>query len=127
MLLLAILFLAPAYYVLKARGYSPPIFLWPTILVTGALWLFQLFGEEWILRNAPALGIATGLPSILLLGLSYTLPKRKGAPGMSIEFPCPHCKQVIKFGRQFEGLARQCPKCEEIVSVPSQTTTAEKK
>ena len=127
MLLLAILFLAPAYYVLKARGYSPPIFLWPTILVTGAIWILQLLGEQWIVHNVPVFGIATWLPSILLLGLSYTLPKRKGAPGMSIEFTCPHCRQVVKYRREFEGLAELCPKCGEIVTVPSQTTTVETK
>ena len=122
---ISLLFLAPAYYLLRAKGYRPPVFLWPTVLITVLLfgvWMIVEGENDWTFQSAPAFNLAVFLPGIAVLALSWMLPTRKGAPGLSylrIHFVCPHCNKVIKFGREREGLAELCPICGEIVTVPT--------
>ena len=133
MLLLAFVFLVPAYYLLKAKGYRPAVFLWPAIMVAFAVvGITSLQRADVIVpsRYDILISAAFYLPSIFVLVLSAVLPKRSGAPGMSylrITSSCPYCKQTITFRREREGLADLCPKCGEIVSVPLQPAYSETK
>ena len=124
-ILIGLLLLAPTYYVLKAKGYRAPFFLWPAVLATAlsyGAWMVLDSENTWMLQNSPAFAMTLFAPGIVVLALSWILPTRKGAPGLSylhIEFTCPHCKRTVKFGREREGFAELCPLCEEIVTVPT--------
>jgi hypothetical protein len=121
---IALLFLTPAYYHLKARGYRPAPFLWPAVLVSALFYAACILLRNepyWILQEPLAMNAAFLLPGVAVLALSWILPRRKGAPGLSylrIEFTCPHCRRPVTFRREDEGRVELCPLCGEIVTVP---------
>jgi hypothetical protein len=124
LMLIGLLFLVPAYYCLKARGYRPAVFLWPAVLASilfyGA-WVF--FGKKasWTPQDASTFRFVLLLPGFTAFVLSWMLPARKGALEMSrlsMEFVCPQCEKTIRCRREREGLADVCPLCGEIVTVP---------
>lgn len=117
---LALLFISPAYYRLKAKGYGPARFIVPTILVSGASLAFAY------VALLPGLAVTLLVP-VALLALTFLLPPKKGAPGMAylhIELTCPECNQPVSFPRAMEGRAALCPKCGELIEVPAESETA---
>jgi predicted Zn finger-like uncharacterized protein len=38
---------------------------------------------------------------------------------MSISFACPECKAQIEVGDEFAGHAGQCPRCQQVITIPS--------
>jgi predicted Zn finger-like uncharacterized protein len=38
---------------------------------------------------------------------------------MSISFACPECKVQIEVDDEFAGLAGQCPRCQQVITIPS--------
>jgi hypothetical protein len=117
---LALLFVSPAYYRLKSKGYSPEWFIVPTILFSTAGYVISYY------LIVPGLALALLSPAALLL-LALALPRRVGAPGaayLHIEFACPECSQAVTFDRTMEGRAALCPKCGELIDVPGEPAAA---
>ena len=115
---LTILFIAPAFYRLRAKGY-PAL---PFIVVTIILSVSAPFS------GAPMALAITPLAPIALFILSLFLPKREGAPGknyLHIIFNCPECDESITFPRDQEGRAILCPKCDKLITVPSESSIME--
>src|ERR1700686_3648858 len=38
---------------------------------------------------------------------------------MSISFACPQCKAQVEVGDEFAGHAGQCPRCQNVIAIPS--------
>jgi hypothetical protein len=116
MILITIVFLIPAYYLAKSKGYNAA----PILITTGIL----SFGLPMILRCIEGLEILPVMDltfPILALIIIKLLPEKKGAPGkkyLKISFICPECNQEVTFERRFEGKAELCPKCDEIITIP---------
>ena len=115
---LTILFIAPAFYRLRAKGYPAVPFIIVTIMLS---------------ISAPFVGVPmavaiTPLAPIALFILSLLLPKRDSAPGkeyLHIIFNCPECGESITFPRDQEGRAVLCAKCEKLITVPSESGITE--
>jgi len=116
----AVLFLVPAYNRLRAKGYAPGLFLWPTIMLVA---LGFGLGTVHPAGQFLCLVISAGL-----YVLAVALPERQGAPGnryLRITFPCPECGRQISFGRDYEGRAELCPLCGELITVPIEGVAVE--
>ncbi len=120
MILLALIFLIPIWRIARSKGYSGRLFVFAAGIPASIAVAIDV-----VLRphsDAMALLITLaeiGIP-LLTLGLVAVLPTRAGAPGkawLKITFPCPDCGTSISFNRELEGLVRQCPNCDEIVTV----------
>lgn len=116
MFLLAVVFLVPAYYLAKSKGYNAAVILVCSAILSVGIPVTLNF-----------LGISDGMPWIditlpcLALGIIWLLPEREGAPGkgyLKITFDCPECNAEVTFSRSEEGKAELCPKCNEIITVP---------
>ncbi|MCK5529486.1 MAG: hypothetical protein KAI74_07360, partial [Kiritimatiellae bacterium] len=115
---LTILFIAPAFYRLRAKGYPAVPFIVVTIM----------FSISAPFINAPITLAILPLAPIALLVLSLLLPKREGAPGkkyLRITFNCPECDESITFPRDQEGRAVLCTKCNKLITVPSEAGVKE--
>ena len=112
---LAVIFVSPAFYRLKAKGYGTR----GAVLVTVGLTvlLFAVGGSY----NANGWVAGLLLPAALFV-LSLLLPVRPGAPGtayLKISFPCPECGETVDFDRDAERRAVLCPACHELIRVPA--------
>jgi transcription elongation factor Elf1 len=115
MIAVAVLFLIPAYYLGKSKGYNVTVLLVASVLFSLGIPLLVRFFE--IIYLPPLCGYY--FPA-LSLGIVWLLPKRKGAPGkkyLKIVFNCPECNEAVTFARSKEGNAELCPKCGEIITV----------
>ena len=120
MILIALAFLVPIWRIASSKGYSGRAF----VLVSGIPAFIATAIEVTLKPQAGAvttlLAVAElGVP-LLVLGLAAILPTRPGAPGKAwrtITFPCPECGKALSFKRELEGLVRQCPQCDAIVTV----------
>lgn len=113
---LCVLFFLPAYYIGKSKGYG----LLPQVIVYGGIGIAGTFALA-ILVDDTGLLAQFAFPASILL-IAWLLPTRKGAPGkkyLKITFICPECGEEVAFPRHKEGLAELCPKCREIVTVPT--------
>lgn len=43
---------------------------------------------------------------------------------MAIEFPCPHCSQLLRVGDDSAGKTAKCPKCEGLAKIPADPAAA---
>jgi endogenous inhibitor of DNA gyrase (YacG/DUF329 family) len=119
-IIIALVFLIPIWRIARSKGYNGRAFVLvagtPAAIATAISVLLEPQSDA----MAMLLMVATiGIP-LLTLGLAAVLPTRPGAPGkawLKITFPCPDCGHSLSFGRELEGLNRQCPKCDEIVTV----------
>ena len=117
MIFLAIVFLVPAYYLAKSKGYNVAIILVCSAVLSVGVPLTLNFLE--ITDGMPWVDIT--LPC-LALGIIWLLPEREGAPGkkyLKITFNCPECNEEVVFPRSKEGRPDLCPKCNEIITVPT--------
>lgn len=116
MIAIAVIFLVPAYYLAKSKGYNVVIIL----VASGILSMgFPLILN--ILDISDTVPLADITFPFLSLGIVWLLPKKAGAPGkayLKITFQCPECREEVTFDRSEEGKAELCPKCGEIVTVP---------
>ena len=120
MILIALVFLVPIWRIATSKGYNGRAF----VLIAGIPAAIAQAIDVMIRPESPTAGylISAGVLGIplLTLGLAAVLPTRAGAPGKAwrkVTFPCPDCGRVISFNRELEGLARECPHCDEIVTV----------
>lgn len=116
MIALAVVFLVPAYYLAKSKGYNVAIIL----IASAILSIGVPLGISIINNENPMPWIDITFP-FLALGIVWFLPKRAGAPGkayLNITFECPECKEEVTFPRSKEGSPQLCPKCGEIITVP---------
>lgn len=120
--LIAGIFILPAYYVAKSKGYN----LGPTLVVTAVL---AMVGIPILIDiiDHPDVVITHPLPvwSMMLPVLAWCiislLPTRKDAPGedyLEITFECPVCEEEVTFPRAKEGQVELCPECGEIITIP---------
>lgn len=116
MLAIAVLFLVPAYYLAKSKGYNVAFIL----VASGVL-------SAGVPLTLSSLEITDTIPWVnitfpfLSLGIVWLLPEKEGAPGktyLKITFQCPECREEVTFDRSKEGKADLCPTCGEIVTVP---------
>ena len=122
MIVIIVVILVPLYYLAKSKGYNAV----HICVVSGiAGWLTPyaalLF---WDVPPLPLLFYLT-VPLCALI-VVWLLPAKKGAPGkayLNITFECPECHQQIMFHREKEGAAELCPKCGEVVTVPTDQFT----
>lgn len=115
MILISILFIVPVYYLAKSKGYSGAVFG-----ITAAALAFVCWFPLPV--AIPALGILELILPATVLLIVALLPKRQGAPGkeyLKITMQCPECLETIEFDREREGMAELCPKCGEIIRVPT--------
>ena len=116
MIAIAVLFLLPAYYLAKSKGYNVVAVLVASgVLSMGVPLALSLLTDS---QPLPLLNIA--FPALALF-IVWILPTKEGAPGrkyLKITFTCPECKQEVVFARRYEGKTELCPKCGEIVTVP---------
>jgi hypothetical protein len=118
---LVVLVLLPIYYLAKSKGYNAV----PVCVISGIVgylipYTLRLIGES------PAFPIIDMTVPLLSLVAVWLLPAKKGAPGTAyfkITFQCPECHQSITFKREREGCTELCPKCGEIVTVPTDQFT----
>ena len=117
---LAVLFLLPIYYIAKSKGFNA----FKVCIICGLLGLSAAF-LPYLFENAedrfpiPVIDCTAGMVALFVVWL---LPARKGAPGkayLRIECECPACHANVTFRRQEEGKAVLCPKCKEIMTVPT--------
>lgn len=111
-----LLFISPAFYRLKAKGYAPAPF------ISGTLLLLILAGAIGYMLHPIGILVA-GLLPLGLLGLAVLLPPREGAPGsgyLTLSFPCPECGKTVAFPRHAAGRASLCPECGELLRVPDE-------
>ena len=117
MIAVAVIFLLPAYYLAKSKGYNVAIVLVASAILSMGVPLL-IYGINYPDGSIPAIDIT--LP-FLSLAIVWLIPERDGAPGkkyLKITFTCPECKEEITFPRSKEGKAELCPKCGEIITVP---------
>jgi hypothetical protein len=116
MILIAVLFLIPAYYLAKSKGYNATtVLIAAGILSIGVPAIARCYKD---LELLPIIDIS--FPALALL-IVWLLPEKAGAPGkkyLKISFICPECKKDVVFERRYEGKAELCPKCGEIITVP---------
>ena len=108
--------LLPIYYLAKSKGYDAAL----VCVISGLIGWLTPYAMHY-LWEYPQLPIVDITIPLVVLGVVWLLPERKGAPGkayLKITFTCPECHQIIAFGREREGCAELCPKCGEIVTVP---------
>lgn len=120
MILIALVFLIPIWRIASSKGYSGKAF----VLAAGIpAFIAQSIG---VILEPSSSNIRFLIPAgtigipLLTLGLAAILPTKAGAPGKAwrkITFPCPDCGETLSFNRELEGLVRECPKCDEIVTV----------
>ena len=120
MIIIALVFLIPIWRITSSKGYNGKAFVFAAGIPASIAQIIGITLE--IESDTMELLIPVGTLGIplLTLGLAAILPTRPGAPGkawMKITFPCPDCGETISFNRELEGLTRQCPKCDEIVTV----------
>ncbi|MFY9182470.1 MAG: hypothetical protein WBI79_04230 [Kiritimatiellia bacterium] len=111
-----ILFLIPIYYIAKSKGYNALLLC----VISGLIAFFTPFYLQFF-KGWPQLPWADATVPMVLLGIIWLLPARKGAPGkayLTINFICPECNVPVTFRRHEEGKAVLCPKCGEIITVP---------
>ncbi len=112
---LAVLFLLPTYYLAKSKGYNALIVLvFGTVLSFGVPWIIYLIYDRLFI------GLEIVFP-VMALFVVWLLPRKDGAPGRSylkITFPCPECHETVSFARRYEGTAKICPMCSEIITIP---------
>ncbi len=111
---LGTLLVQPSYYRLKSKGYSARFFITPTVLV-GMIGV--CLGFLYPLATLVALAAA-----IVLFAVTVLLKPKEGAPGpayLQITFDCPKCHQSISFPREREGQAALCPKCDDLIRIPT--------
>ncbi len=116
MLAIAVIFLVPAYYLAKSKGYNVAFVLVASGVLSAGVPL--TLGLLEITDTIPWVDITF---PFLSLGIVWLLPEREGAPGkkyLKITFDCPECKEEVIFPRSKEGKAELCPKCGEIITVP---------
>jgi hypothetical protein len=115
-LALAVLFFIPATYIAKSKGYKAfPIIGWITAL--GVILELTVFVITEVLY--PLVLASAPLLSFLVI---WFLPEKGGAPGkqyLKISFDCPECNEGLIFSRSKEGRAELCPKCNEIITIPT--------
>ena len=112
--ILALLFIQPSYYRLKSKGYPASPYIPVTVVACGLSWLGAQF--------YPQLIILAFVSSICLFFIARSLPTKPGAPGdafFKITFECSYCHQSVTFPREREGNAVLCPKCGELIRVPT--------
>jgi len=119
-ILLCLIFLIPTWRIASSKGYNGRAFVLaagiPASIATVVDVVFENQSDTFA---SLVLAAGLGVP-LLVLGLAAILPTRPGAPGKAwrtISFPCPDCGASLSFKRELEGLTRQCPKCDEIVTV----------
>lgn len=113
---ITVVFLVPAYYLAKSKGYNITLLLICSALLSAGVPAVLIFLELTV--KIPWLEITF---PFLALGIVWLLPEREGAPGkkyLKITFDCPECKEEVTFPRSKEGTAELCPKCNEIITVP---------
>ena len=116
MLAIAVIFLVPAYYLAKSKGYNVAIILIASAILSAGVPL--LLNVLKITDTIPLVDITF---PFLSLGIIWLLPEKEGAPGkkyLKINFDCPECNEEVIFPRSKEGKAELCPKCGEIITVP---------
>lgn len=122
MIIIAVLFLAPLYYLSKSKGFNAVKLVTIATLLSVACTLASFF--------VPYIGYGQlFFPAIFLL-VAWTIPPKEGAPGKAyfkITFNCPECKKEVTFKREKEGSAELCPECGEIISVPKDEPSPESK
>ena len=110
---LCFLFVSPAYYRLRVKGYRP----WPFVLPAAALYL--VFAALGLSLDVAWYGVSV-LPPACLFVVAMLIPACPGAPGkalLQVEFHCPECEKSVRFPRSAEGRAVLCPECGELVRV----------
>jgi hypothetical protein len=121
---LVVLVLLPIYYLAKSKGYNAvPVCVISSIVGYSIPYTLRLIGE------APAFPIIDMTVPLLALVAVWLMPAKKGAPGKAyfrITFQCPECHQSITFKREREGCTEMCPKCGEVVTVPTDQFTPPK-
>lgn len=121
MIVLVVLVLLPIYYLAKSKGYNVVL----VCIIPGIIGCLTPYALHTMGGKLPFPFIYLTLPLIALLAV-WLLPAKKGAPGKAyfkITFQCPECHQCITFKRDREGCAELCPKCGEIVTVPTDQFT----
>lgn len=122
MIIVAILFLAPLYYLSKSKGFNAVKLVTIATLLSVACTVASFF--------VPYVGYGQiFFPAIFLLG-TWVSPPKKGAPGKAyfkITFNCPECKKEITFKREKEGSAELCPECGEVITVPEDEASSANK
>lgn len=115
MMALAVVFLLPAYYLAKSKGYNVLLVLvCGTVLGIGITWIVYTFSDAFF-------GGLEFIIAALTLLVIWLLPQKEGAPGkryLKITFDCPECRETVSFARRYEGRAELCPQCGEILTVP---------
>ncbi len=118
MIALVVLILLPICYIAKSKGYN----VTAACVVSGLVaWLGPII-VHFFRSSEPMLPVVDITVPLLVLVVVWFLPARKDAPGkayLKISFKCSECNQTITFGRELEGCPELCPKCGEIVTVPS--------
>ena len=117
MIAIAVIFLVPAYYLAKSKGYNVAfILIVSAVLSMGVPLMIYAINYP----DGFSCGADITFP-LLSLAIVWLLPPREGAPGkkyLKIIFDCPECKGEVNFPRSKEGQVELCPKCGEIITVP---------
>ena len=113
MILIAVLFLVPLYYISKSKGLNAAKLTTVATLLSIACTVASFF--------FPYVGFGQIIfPAIFLFSV-WLIPRKGGAPGkqyLKIIFDCPECKAEVKFPRSKENTADLCPKCGEVIRIP---------
>jgi ribosomal protein L37AE/L43A len=118
---LVVLVLLPIYYLAKSKGYNAV----PVCIISGIVGYLTPYALR-LIGESPAFPIIDMTIPLVALLVVWLLPDKKGAPGkayLKITFQCPECHQSITFRREREGCSELCPKCGEIVTVPTDQFT----
>lgn len=104
-IVLAILFISPAYFQFKAKGYSPALFITPAILIAaiGSIGSGIHYAAFWLLMIAP--------PGLFVISLFLKPKTRPSEDEMETELTCPECHKPISLDRTREQMAQPCPEC----------------
>ena len=121
MIVVAILLLAPLYYLSKSKGFNAVKLVTIATLLSVACTVAIFF--------IPLLGLGQLIFPAIFLVTVWILPPKDGAPGKAyfrITFNCPECQKEVTFKREREGIVELCPECGEIITVPTDQYTSTK-
>lgn len=113
-LAVVLLFIEPASYRLRSKGWRASPFVWGTVFAMVTAYLVT-----------PLVGLCGGLVffslPVLLFLVSLAISTRSGSPGVAylrMRHPCPHCGHVIRARRRDEGRPVLCESCSALVTLP---------
>lgn len=122
MIIVAVLFLAPLYYLSKSKGFNAVKLVTVATLLSVACTVASFF--------VPYVGFGQLIFPAIFLITAWIIPSKEGAPGKTyfrITFNCPECKKEVSFKREKEGSAEFCPGCGEIITVPEDEHSSARK